>query len=227
LASVVTAMMLASFWLLPAQRADAVDPATGDSAQQAAPGGPLMASVAAANDNDSNGNDTDSNDNGDNNGNDNNGNDNEDTSASTGESSSGAQATGQENTAGGTAAGGNVAQAAQPCVFTLGFQTLHDMIPNVVGSCIENEWHNAENGDGLQRTTTGLLVWRKADNWTAFTDGTQTWINGPMGLQSRSNNERFPWEAQTAAPQPGDPGFQPGTGTSGGAAGGPTSDEKP
>jgi hypothetical protein len=50
------------------------------------------------------------------------------------------------------------------------------------------------NGDGLQHTSGGLLVWRKADNWTAFTDGFQTWINGPTGLQERLNTARLPWE---------------------------------
>jgi hypothetical protein len=97
-----------------------------------------------------------------------------------------------------------LARAQESCVFSLGFKTLHDMIPDVVGSCLENEHHNPENGDGLQRTTGGLLVWRKADNWTAFTDGTTTWINGPLGLQSRPNGDRFPWEA-TPVPQPQPP----------------------
>jgi hypothetical protein len=40
----------------------------------------------------------------------------------------------------------------------------------------------------------GLLVWRKADNWTAFTDGYRTWINGPAGIQQRLNTQRFSWE---------------------------------
>ena len=51
------------------------------------------------------------------------------------------------------------------------------------------------HGDALQRTVNGLLVWRKADNWTAFTDGSQSWVNGPLGLQQRSNDQRFWWEA--------------------------------
>src|SRR5262249_6675345 len=38
----------------------------------------------------------------------------------------------------------------------------------------------------------------KADNWTAFTDGYRTWINGPLGLQERLNTGRFSWE--TAIP---------------------------
>ncbi len=82
---------------------------------------------------------------------------------------------------------------AAPPSFKLGFATLAAMIPDIVGQPLENE-HYGPNGDSLQQTTKGLLVWRKADNWTAFTDGTTTWINGPQGLQSRLNTERFPWE---------------------------------
>ena len=37
--------------------------------------------------------------------------------------------------------------------------------------CVTGEYHNPYNGDGLQQTSNGLLVWRKADNFTAFTDG--------------------------------------------------------
>src|SRR5213076_567670 len=65
--------------------------------------------------------------------------------------------------------------AQTACTFALGFKTLHDLIPGIVGDCLEEEHHNSENGDGLQQTTGGLLVWRKADNWTALTDGTTTW----------------------------------------------------
>ena len=87
-----------------------------------------------------------------------------------------------------------VPMAASNCEFTLGFAALHNLIPDVVGDCIEDEHHNPANGDGLQQTTKGLLVWRKADNWTAFTDGYHTWINGPDGLQRRLNTQRFSWE---------------------------------
>jgi len=81
----------------------------------------------------------------------------------------------------------------------LGFKAFHDRIPDIVGNCRVNVHYNPENGDGLQETTGanstgGLLVWRKADNWTAFTDGARTWVNGPYGLQSRLNTERFRWE---------------------------------
>jgi hypothetical protein len=100
------------------------------------------------------------------------------------------------------------AQAAN-CEFMLGFKTLRDMIPEIVGSCRENEWHNAENGDGLQQTTGGLMVWRKFDNWTAFTNGSITWINGPLGLQSRANTERFAWEGVAPIPAPPPVGQSP------------------
>lgn len=85
-------------------------------------------------------------------------------------------------------------------MFRLGFKTLADMIPDVVGSPLENEHFNPANGDALQQTSTGLMVWRKADNWTAFTNGNMSWINGPNGLQSRPNGQRFDWENDTVAP---------------------------
>lgn len=93
------------------------------------------------------------------------------------------------------------AQGVPICSFQLGFAALHAALPGVVGDCLEDA-HYGPNGDALQRTTGGLLVWRKADNWTAFTDGYQTWVNGPYGLQRRLNTERFPWETAEAGPTP-------------------------
>ena len=99
--------------------------------------------------------------------------------------------------------------SAQPVpAFKLGFKALADQVPSVAGLPLEEE-HWGANGDSLQRTTTGLMVWRKADNWTAFTNGSRTWINGPRGVQSRPNDERFPWEAAApmeAMPQPAQQG---------------------
>lgn len=86
--------------------------------------------------------------------------------------------------------------------FKLGFAALADLIPEIVGEPLEDEHHSAESGDGLQKTSTGLMVWRKADNWTAFTDGHQTWINGPNGLEVRLNSERLPWEMDYQADLP-------------------------
>jgi len=90
--------------------------------------------------------------------------------------------------------------------FRLGFKALADRIPDIAGQPLENE-HYDINGDSLQRTTTGLMVWRKADNWTAFTDGARTWVNGPNGVQDRPKDSRFPWEhddlARETSPVPG------------------------
>ena len=88
--------------------------------------------------------------------------------------------------------------AAADCQFVLGFNTLRNLIGHdIVGKCLESERYN-EIGDSVQQTTGGLLVWRKADNWTAFTDGYRTWLNGPNGLVMRLNTERFEWEADYA-----------------------------
>lgn len=90
---------------------------------------------------------------------------------------------------------GAVAQAQSPpsCRFILGFAALAAAIPQQVGTCLDNQAF-AANGDALQHTTSGLLVWRKADNWTAFTDGYHSWLNGPNGIQERLNTQRFSWE---------------------------------
>src|SRR6266540_4217857 len=94
-----------------------------------------------------------------------------------------------------------VSSAESACSFRLGFKALHDLIPSIVGECLDDETHNNLNGDGLQRTVGGLLVWRQIDNWTAFTDGTTTWINGPEGLASRPNTgPLYPWEAAPPGP---------------------------
>jgi hypothetical protein len=81
------------------------------------------------------------------------------------------------------------------CTFKLGFATLRELVgEQKIGACLEDEYFNLDNGNAEQHTTGGLMVWRKADNFTAFTDGGTSWINGPNGLQSRPNTERFAWE---------------------------------
>ncbi len=83
---------------------------------------------------------------------------------------------------------------AGPCQFILGFATLAALDSKDVGTCTDSQAY-AANGDAQQHTSNGLLVWRKADNWTAFTNGYNTWINGPKGLVKRLNTQRFSWEA--------------------------------
>jgi hypothetical protein len=104
----------------------------------------------------------------------------------------------------------SAAAAQSGCEFRLGFKAIADRIPAVVGSCLEDEHFNPANGDSLQQTSRGLLVWRKADNFTAFTDGHRSWVNGPYGLQQRLNTERFPWEDGQPAARPAvQPAVQP------------------
>jgi hypothetical protein len=81
-----------------------------------------------------------------------------------------------------------------PCRFTAGFAALRDLLPEVVGECLEWEQVDPITGDTSQRTTTGLMAWTKLDNATAFTDGSGAWVNGPNGLAYRPNSVRFPWE---------------------------------
>ncbi len=90
------------------------------------------------------------------------------------------------------------AQQSGACQFILGFATLHNLDTEDVGDCLDNQTSQA-NGDAHQDTSKGLMAWRKADNWTAFTNGYRTWINGPGGLVTRLNTERFPWEADFGA----------------------------
>ncbi|HEY8694255.1 MAG TPA: hypothetical protein VIR57_16115 [Chloroflexota bacterium] len=79
------------------------------------------------------------------------------------------------------------------CQFILGFKALHDLNAGDIGDCTDSQ-ASASNGDAQQHSTKGLMAWRKADNWTAFTNGYKTWINGPSGLVSRLNTERFSFE---------------------------------
>lgn len=96
----------------------------------------------------------------------------------------------------GPAVGGSSAS----CSFVLGFATLAAVLPEQVHACTDDEGHNPANGDALQHTSGGLLVWRKhpqagTRNWIAFTDGYHTWVNGPNGIAERLNTQRFAWEA--------------------------------
>ena len=85
------------------------------------------------------------------------------------------------------------------CWFQFDLRLMKQEIPDVVGDCLENQHYNPENGDTLQRTTGGLMVWRRSDRSAAFTDGNRTWVRGPNGVESRWNDERFEWEIQAEA----------------------------
>jgi hypothetical protein len=80
------------------------------------------------------------------------------------------------------------------CSINNGFANLAGMIPNQVGGCLTNEYR-ISNGNMVQETVGGLLSWNPKDNIPEFTDGTTTWVLGPLGLQSRSNTDHFAYEA--------------------------------
>ena len=96
---------------------------------------------------------------------------------------------------------GTASSQGESCRFVLGFAALRERVgAEKVGRCLEDERFNEDNGNAEQRTSGGLLVWRKVDNWTAYTDGASTWINGPEGLVTRPNSERFAWEKDPVSP---------------------------
>ncbi len=91
------------------------------------------------------------------------------------------------------------AAAASPCQFALGFDAIKTLVAlsegeDRVGACLENEWFDPATGEATQKTAGGQLTWRKADNWTAFSDGQRTWVNGPHGLQARPAGDLLGWE---------------------------------
>src|SRR3712207_4734698 len=84
--------------------------------------------------------------------------------------------------------------AGQPatCRFALGFADLRQAIGvGTVGECLQDEYQDPASGDTRQATTRGELVHRRASNTSAFTNGYETWVMGPNGLQRRLNTERF------------------------------------
>lgn len=81
--------------------------------------------------------------------------------------------------------------SAAGCEIVLGFKTLAGAVP-AVGVCLDDAVYDADGA--RQHTTGGLLVWRRADGFTAFTDGANTWVMEPHGVQRRPNQDRFCWE---------------------------------
>jgi hypothetical protein len=79
------------------------------------------------------------------------------------------------------------------CEFIGGFKEIHDQIPDIIGDCINNEYHNSTNNDGFQDTISGgrrgHLFWNSGENTTSFTDGTNTWFLDQEGNISISNPE--------------------------------------
>ena len=85
-----------------------------------------------------------------------------------------------------------------PCQYILGFKALHDQIvghrrplrnQRILERDRRLESDHPGRPDGL----------RKADNWTAFTNGSMTWLNGPCGVQMRPHaGPFFSWEGRVS-----------------------------
>ncbi len=67
-------------------------------------------------------------------------------------------------------------QPGQQPAFVFGIAALHDRLgTQTMGVPVECEHVNAENGDTIQKTTTGLAYYRPSINATMFTDGNLHW----------------------------------------------------
>jgi hypothetical protein len=74
--------------------------------------------------------------------------------------------------------------------------------PNLVGECVEDALIPV-GADARQRTTGGELIWRRTDARSSFTDGHETWLEGPDGIVRRHSHERYAWEPdEHAGPRP-------------------------
>ena len=96
-------------------------------------------------------------------------------------------------------AGSAPAELASRCEIGGRFLVLSEPLPDLIGSCVGPEVLNAETGDIQQPVDGGVLVLRSADNTPMFTDGWQTWLAGPNGIETRLNSERLTWEPSLAS----------------------------
>jgi hypothetical protein len=67
--------------------------------------------------------------------------------------------------------------------FALGFADLKQALGDTMGQPVECEHQNPDNGDSLQKTTTGLAVYEKRTGTLQFTDGWHHWALGPQGVR--------------------------------------------
>ena len=94
-------------------------------------------------------------------------------------------------------AGGGAPQVAQP------FQVLAAQLGDRIGQPAECEHPEAATGDVQQRTSTGLLYWRKSTNTPTFTDGAVHWaLRGSQLLQWTTTEADPPQTALVSEAQP-------------------------
>ena len=77
----------------------------------------------------------------------------------------------------------NVAsRAAERFWFDNGFAKLHEQIGSIMGTPVEPE-HPGDDDDIVQRTSTGLAVWKDGSKQPTFTDGWRKWTIEPPAEQ--------------------------------------------
>ena len=113
-----------------------------------------------------------------------------------------------------------VAQSAEACpadrtpAFLLGFASLQTSLGSSMGEPTECEQVDPVSGDGFQRTTTGLALYRRDTNTPMFTNGREHWALTPDGLVSWSG-----WHGSAAPREVAAPRFVDEAQTPGDAAG--------
>lgn len=86
-----------------------------------------------------------------------------------------------QDTAGVAAAPPYCAPGQNPA-FVFGFAEMKSRLGEIMGEPVECEHANADNGDALQQTSTGLAYYRRATNTPMFTDGWKHWALTGSGL---------------------------------------------
>lgn len=76
--------------------------------------------------------------------------------------------------------------------FVFGFADLQRQLGSTMGDPTECEHSNADNGDTLQATSSGLAFYRKGTNTPTFTDGSAHWALTNQGLVSWSGGDVDP-----------------------------------
>jgi hypothetical protein len=84
--------------------------------------------------------------------------------------------------------------AGQTPEFTMGFKALYDRLFFEMGEPVECEHLDPASGDVVQRTTTGVAVYRPATNTPSFVSGTRHWALTARGLLF--------WDGGSADPPP-------------------------
>jgi hypothetical protein len=91
-------------------------------------------------------------------------------------------------------------EAGKQPEFAFGFAQLKARLGDKMGTPIECEHTNADNGDSLLQTTTGLAFYRKATNTPTFTNGFEHWALTAQGLVYWTGDSIDPPPNATPAP---------------------------